>query len=383
MNTVKIKIKNLVYLLAYALLLVKIALANTTFVEFVDVRGYLFKIVYLVAFLLIGYKLIYIDKYVINSVLIIVCFVSFGILGFASSNYTELLVMIMLIVGAKGIRLKNITQCYFYVYGTVMLIALIAASIGLIENYCVQSNAYRVRWALGNTYPTDFAAGIFFMLLAYSNMKQKWKIRYTLVWSIVIAVVYYYTDARTSCLLSVMYLILLMLFNKLFLNNERPFLCKTIHGISVIIFPLMAFLSYVAVFLYDKGNSIIKALNVILNYRIGFASKAINEYGIPLLGQKIKMLGAGWGTDVSQSYFYIDNGYYYMAIVFGIFISIIVISGFTLSAYKTKNTKIHIIIIMLAINGLIEPRFINYLYNPFLMLIGSAFFTKKGTELEL
>lgn len=385
-NKYNVKINNFLFDLAYFLLLFKIALANTTFVEFIDTRSTLFKLIYPISFILIGIKFLYRKKLSIKNIVVGVSVLFISVFCYLYSDSSEIIVLLILILGIKDVDSKNVAKCFFFTYVLVLVLALFFSLFGIIDLYYVVDKSKGVRYSLGNTYPTDFAAGIFYLLLAFVYLKSYWKYRYTVIWIIIISFMYVFTKALTSTLLSALLLIIMTftnLKNSSFRYNIDKKLNRFIRIISCVAFPLCAAISAGCVALFTSGNSMMQNLNITLNYRIGFAARAFNDYGLTLFGSLINMSGAGYNTDALSSYYYIDNGYYLMFLSYGILIAVVILFGFYLLARKSNNSIINLILIFIAINGLIEPRFINYLYNPFLLFIGYALFTRKGKRLDL
>ena len=136
---------------------------------------------------------------------------------------------------------------------------------------------------------------------------------------------------------------------------------------------------------YRTGNPILRTIDIALGYRMGFSAKAIDQYGIGLFGSNITFIGAGWHTDPSKTYYYVDNGYIYAALLFGLLIMFIICFMMGYSAYYMgeNNSMISLIYIIIAVTSLFEPRLSNYLYNSFLLLFGSCAFRGVKTALLL
>ena len=372
----KIYNNDLLFVIVYALLLFKIALANTTFVEFIDVRADFFKLIYPISISCIALKIILDNKLSVKVALESIIMVIIGILCYINSSRSEILALIMLLIGMKDVRFDIVIKTFLWIYGLVTIFSLVFSLMGIIDMYTVMSDAHGLRYSMGNTYPTDFAAGVFYMLLAYTYLKKTWKTRYSVIWAVITITTYLMTKAQTSFILSILFIsgLTLTIFDRYpsyFKNRIENFIKK----ISIIVFPAFAGVSYLIVYMFEQGNAYTQILNVITNYRIGFASKFMNDYGVNMFGNYIEMTGAGWGTSTSDVYYYIDNGYYYSILFYGILLTVLFLVGFSMCAFKSKELLLNYILIFIAINALLEPRFVNYLYNPFLMLLGSLLYS--------
>lgn len=83
------------------------------------------------------------------------------------NGYDNILFMILMILGARGISFRKIVKVFF----TVSLIATVGvvagSQTGLIENLVYQQAGRNIRIAFGFAYPTSFAAHIYFLVLCF------------------------------------------------------------------------------------------------------------------------------------------------------------------------------------------------------------------------
>ena len=200
----------------------------------------------------------------------------------------------------------------------LILFSLIASLIGVIEDYTVVRKSLGiVRHSLGNTYPTDFAAGILYLEFDYVFIKKKWRKINSLILTIIDYSVYKLTDSNTILIGGLTLAVALC-----FVPNSHDHSVQTssenksiFNLISSLSFPFCAIVSFVIIRLYQSGNSLLRALDIIINYRIGFSSKALKQYGVSLFGTNISFTGGGWNTDKSKAYYYVDNGYVYIVML--------------------------------------------------------------------
>lgn len=299
-------------------------------------------------------------------------------ISFKNSNSSYILSLILILFGAKNIGLNQVVKIHFFVYFSIMIISLFLSLLGVIENYTVYNASQGIRYSLGNTYPTDFSAGIFYLILDIIFLKkQKWKLFDSFLVVILSFVVYIYTRALMSFTLCIIVNLLLII-----INSRKKFfriISKKISQLLIIIYPLLALISICATIFSTRVN-FLENVNEILDNRLSYGLLAIEKYGFSLLGRNIQFLGNGWGTEATQSsYFYVDNGYLYTGLVYGlvilIFFSLMLsIVGFRI---RKKTSVLTLILFIVAFSALGEPRFINFLYNPFLFSISYYVFFKN------
>lgn len=109
--------------------------------------------------------------------------------------------------------------------------------------------------------------------------------------------------------------------------------------------PLMGMLmSVLFSLLYPLHINIIDIIDTLLVDRIHFSYRGLSEYGVKIFGNKIPMVGAAalnYGTSQNVGvwqYFYIDNSYIYILLVYGLLITAFVIWGYCkLMDYSIDN----------------------------------------------
>ena len=373
----RITMPKLLFLIAYGLYIARAGIESTTFMSFFSNYSITRPITFFLGVILIGIKILFydkkFDKKAIRYVLIITVIF---LVEFYYTSYFELLYLSLLMIGSKKIEIKDVVKLHFGVYLSITIAAALASGIGLIENYTTISSSGVSRAAWGNTYPTDFAAGIFYLLLdyAYLNYKRMNVLRYMGMLLIVI-LSFEVTHSQTSLILGVFLLTLLMLSrSKKIANVLSSDLYKNIIAWS---FPAIAVITIYAQYIFKNNgynSPILLWLNVLMNYRLGFGSLAIQKYGLSLFGKRIEFYGAGWGTNNSETYFYVDNAYLQYALLYGLLLTAIFTLGYYLlsrySGYIDNEIKMIIVLSCISLSAITEPRIFNILYNPFFLGLG-------------
>lgn len=370
-----VKMNEFLFIISYILFLIRSAIGNTTFSEYIKVYGSTLAIILLACGILLAIKTIVIDKFVFKDVCFILVTIVLFFSSYYKSQYSDIIILMILLCSTKNIEFKKIVKTHFIVYGSVMILALISSLIGIIENYSIYSVHRGIRYALGNTYPTDFSSGVFYLLIDFVYLKyQNWEKKYSLIMIIISYIVYKYTDAKTSFILS-SFLALSMFFIKFdFLKS------KIFRQVVAISFIFLAVFSIYIQYIYSSID-ILSKIDKMINYRISYGAQALKKYDLSFLGNRIDFTGNGWGTE-KNIYFYVDNGYLQMALLYGVGVLSYFCIGYYMAIKKEELvTEISLLLLLLiAISGVFEPRFFNILYNPFIFIISIRFLNYSNAK---
>ena len=381
------------FIIPYILFLGRVAIGNTTFAEFFSIYGISLVAVFFIGLACIGLKIFFVDKYSLKTIILLMIIFVLFFVSYKNSTYVDIIILLLLFIASKNIKLDTIVRCHFFVYLTILVLAMGCALMGIIDNYAIYSNLRGYRYSLGNIYPTDFAAGTLYLMMDFVYLKRdKWKIIYSVGLIVIAYAVYRVTDANTSFILS-LFVSLATALNQTRVG-KRIFESAIFNRVTRLAFPVLAVVSIYIQYAYTTLNSSFFSIaNLLLNNRIVYGNRAINEYGLSLFGTRVNMIGSGWGTNTSETYFYVDNGYLQLALTFGLMALIIICIGFMLVCYKrlsNKSTDLGVFMIVMftiAVSAVIEPRFYNILYNAFLLDLGIEFFnfrkrkvTTRGVE---
>lgn len=302
--------------------------------------------------------------------ILFVCF-SFAVYR---NGYTELKDALLVIFGAKDISFKKLLKIYSGTIGILLLLTIILALRGYIDNLIYYQDGRRPRIAFGIGYPTDFSAYIFYILLAYFYIRGK-RIKYLEIVSGIVAAiaVYWFCDARlnTICilLLSAIFLYNRIIQkiceknNKLYIMNRLWSHCLTLSTTIASIFMILLTL------FYSTDNHAIQLINNLLNNRLFYGNRGIKIYGLSFWGQYIPQQGAGGSTESITHYFFLDVSYVsillrYGIVILGLVLLIWLIIG--IKAQKGRNWELLWAIALVAIQCAVEHHMLEVVYCPFL-----------------
>lgn len=298
------------------------------------------------------------------------------------SGYDFLVDLLILILGAYRVNFRNILKTYIAVWSVLLVVTIVGAMTGAAENlvYYQGESGERVRMALGICYPTDLAAYVAFLMFTYVCVRDEY-ITYLEIgmMAALAGAVYYITDARTDFILMLL-LVFVMLIAKKYkkkLENYRPM--KFAQKIIVIVPTMICVLIWLMTIIYRGENKILSKIDSVLSGRLWLGQRAFNDYGISLFGQYVHEKGAGGSTEWDWTYYFIDSSYISIGIKYGIVFLLLVLIGATIILKKNiwlENYMISIVFVFVLFQSVIEHHFIQYWYNPFLVL----YFSKEINE---
>ena len=332
----------------------------------------------IMSFLLLGINFcIVLPKYGYKSIFILAIFALMMLVGVNMDRSFMMFVTCALVFGAKGFDFRNIVKWYFLIGLLFIIITVIANNYGIIESkdIIIPDNTTRLsltsageRLSFGYVWSTDFATHCFFILLAYWYIRRAKLVKSEQFMFIFIAcIVGYYTDAKlgAGCIL----LLSLMTFFNKFLTGKSPFL-KLVIIILTYSIPLFALLSIILTIEYDDSNLIWVLINTfILADRLRLGNDALNEYGISICGQYVRMYGA----DNDKSYYnYIDSSFIQSIILFGVIYTILLLTAYVVichQAYKRNDYSLLLAVFVAGGSGIIAQHFLQICMNPLLIAL--------------
>lgn len=373
------KLGKKIFFICFVLLLLKLLLDNSTFIKYYDVESIANKIVIrLIVYSLLFFKLITQDKIslkLLSIYILFFCLVGLMILFNGKENILDIGVFI---ICANGIEIKQITKAFYKTLSIGVLIIVICSLTGIIENYATYRYGSEVaRYTFGMLSPTDFGAIVFYIELAFIYTKQeKFSWLNGLVFIAICVFIYVFCNARLDCILIAFTTLVTLIYTKFSFFKRH---CLLIIQLLLIFIPIIVVVTIIINIIYTPNNSFLSWLNNILSNRLYYANLGIKKYGFSLFGKDIITQGWGYnpnGFDWQFGYFYIDCGFLYVSLQYGIIYFLLVFIAlyiFSFSEYKTKRYLNVIIIFILFISNIVDQHIAQFLYNPFIFTIGLLF----------
>lgn len=305
-----------------------------------------------------------------------------GVLTYMGTRDILYFALMVIIIGAKDVDLDKILSVWLIIIITIMILAFIASQLGIIKNLQYVSTDFLtkkkiIRNSFGIIYSTDFAAHIFFCGLTLFYLRRDYLKWYDFIAGIIAALlVYHYCRAKLDAL-SILITTLLFLFASL--SKENDVWKKFWSIIGPIITPITCIIMIILTYIY-KQECPLEWLNKFISGRLFWGKTGIEEYGITLLGQKLKLIGFGRTTVFPLNYNFIDISYINMLVVSGVvFLSAFMLIYIFIGYIHRRNTFLLCVLFMIALNCAIAHHMVEISYNIFTL----ALFTSiTGKEYE-
>lgn len=296
-----------------------------------------------------------------------------------TSGAHYLLPTVMLVLAARQVSFRRIMQVYLAVVGSILLLAFIAAEIGLIKNITFVTDD-GVRQSFGVVYTTDFAAHIFYICAAYLYLQAR---RFRLVMLIPallgLVVIYQFTKTMTDTIALVVlisgYLVYVYRRKNQHLKWLRPLL-----RYSFLTLPIASGLMIGLSNIFNYQDKLLVTLNDALSTRLALGQNALLTYGVKLFGQSPIPIN-GWGGDRVNTftngvglttYFFIDSSFLNMLISYGLLFTVVVLVGITWFLYQRTQQNdylLPVIMMAIAISSMFDQHFLEVTYNSFILML--------------
>ena len=140
-----------------------------------------------------------------------------------------------------------------------------------------------------------------------------------------------YKISTTRLVLAIYSIFIVTVILSRILNSNRKH--KILMLFSTIMFPCAAIMTFFVSIYYAK-NGFFMSLNKLLNNRLEFNARAFITYKISIIGEKIITSNEGFDANYVNRYFYVDSGYVYSLISYGIVFFIILMVLYSLLSRK-------------------------------------------------
>ncbi|MCR1901941.1 hypothetical protein [Ligilactobacillus apodemi] len=333
-----------VYLSAFALYLLAMALKGTMLVNFLITERGIFYLSAVPALFVMG-KILFLDDYDWKELVIYLLLETLLFAVGTNANEYMIFYLLFFIVGAKGINVDRILQVYLIVNLSVIALAFIFSSSGFVKNVTVtRTDSPAVRFALGAVYPTDLASRVFFMMIAYAALKRfSFSLAEYCSYVALTALTYIVTDTRIDLMLMVLLLLCIALYRPIekLLNHLSAWMLTAISTFYVFLIIIMGYL-------YSPHIGILEKINHFLSGRLFYERLAFTNYNVTPFGQFIYQNGFGGGFKVVD-YFYIDASYVRTLMMHGVLVFMLMLILFYLLFARFKTEKLNYWIICLAL----------------------------------
>ena len=345
------------------------------------------KICVAIAILITIYRCTCIDRNDITDACIIGILLVIGISNLLIRHDRSFLAYVLMIISVRGMSFRRIVSCLIITGSFIMLAAVIASQLGLIENLVYNSRNGRHAYALGIMYTTDFAAHVFFLFLGFMYIKRgKLKALEYAVIAVLALVIFEITRARNNTICILLFLTATFAYNLVIdhaSSNTVNCIIKAVCVMSVL-FIITCIVTVIAItVLYTPDNATFAALDIPLGGRFYMGNQAFRNYGLAMFGNNIPQKGLGGASGFQDWYFFLDISYVNVLLCKGIVvfaamlliyfrcvsrcIPIMKCNGLTAQVYAHKNVYLLTIFAVIALQCTIEHHWAELVYNYFVL----------------
>lgn len=334
---------------------------------------------------IILFKIFYYDKVTYKWIVSFLCLFLLSIITYIKSDSAMLLYTVILVYGANGIKFEYILKFFRNISTVIIILITISAFMGVLPNLVFFSSNGAKRMAMGFYYPTDYVAFLDYIIWAdmYILLSEKKEIfKKSILYIFVAVLTYLFCNSRLGSSM-ILISVLFLWYTKLMENRKIHKFSKYIY---THIYTISALVTVILVYLYTENpnNPILGKLDTFFNYRLYYSKLGVIRYGYSLFGQHIEMVTTTNSTVadyLKSNYFYIDSSYMAIILTYGIVTMFILCLAFSKAIkrdLKAGNLYSVIILFLVSIDSLIGQQLLNPVYNPFLFLALSSFYTTRN-----
>ncbi len=286
-----------------------------------------------------------------------------------------------LIVGAKNIHFDRILKVFFGVSLVILAAAMICSQAGMIENLVYPSVRGGVRQCFGTIYPTDFAAHIFYMAMAALCMNNRRIHIADIVIVGALGVFVYkacsaFTGTMTLGLAAIGMIAVMIVQRRLEQKEELAGIDAPLAWWNGILrFLTLAPVFFAALFigmvhLYRPESAFWAKLDQILSLRLSVSAEGTANYAYRLFGQHVEEFGNGRSIETREHYFFLDDSYLRMALIYGIVILIVVLLMMIIIANRAvryQRCMLYLAMLLIALHCFMEQHLLEMAFNPFIL----------------
>ena len=311
-------------------------------------------------------------KYFTISVLILIIFL-------ISAVVTKRLYLInyaLFIINGMTVDFRKIVNSSFWGTLIATLTVVVASKMGILSDL-VYITGGRISHSFGFSYFSHLSFLVFYLFLNYLFLRGKSITYFEIIGLFAIDyLVYSTTTNRLSHYLGIFVLLMFVLAIKLNWIKFKSYFFKIF---SLYSYSVGLLLSIYIANNYDPGEVIWRNLNHLLSNRLGFQKIAFALYQPQLFGNDIQMVGNYeieiLNRIVTENSFYLDSGFLYSWLGYGILFTTLLIILYTsifYKAYKNKDKAIYIWCMAIFFFSFINNTWVNITYNPLLFMLGGS-----------
>ena len=362
---IKINTKETLYLIGYFLMGLSVVVIGNSYLfgsrrfQICEVVQYLSAVVFLWSFCIDKYKIIDFLSVFLLGIVILISSVIMHDITFALYGIS--------IVTALNVDVRRIVKSSVINNVIFLGMVIVPALLGFIPDDIYYHEGMKAH-CLGFAYYSNVPCIVLMETLAiYWLIQSKKKERWFLALSLPVHIlVYKICTVRLEFYAYIIFILFVAILSGINVNKQH----KIMTYIATFIYPVTAALVILASLKY-KSSAILSIFNEMISYRLKFNLQGFEQYGVKLIGQKIQSNQEYIDQNFVNHYFYIDCGYVYMLIGYGLILFVVIMFLYSfLSHYamKTNNIKLVSWCFIICIFSVINNIMFNTALNPLLIL---------------
>ena len=272
-----------IYFIAFVLYFICAYIQDTTLSE--SLNGHVLRLVSYISLPLLLFKIYILDNWDKKDILIISVLIVLGIVTWRKAQDMQLLLIVPLVVGAKGVHFKDIIYWYIYLSVILMISMALFSLLGIIPNLVYRAAPRPPRYSLGMIYTSSLATHYLYIVLAYCYAKFS-KLGW-LDYSLIIfgdVIIMLVTNTKLDFIATLFVVPIMFIAQRAFKGYKWSRIFASFWWMAV---PILATIMIFASYFYDSSNHIMKKINALTSGRLDLGYRAFSNYNVKLLGQTI------------------------------------------------------------------------------------------------
>lgn len=289
-----------------------------------------------------------------------------------STSRLYLLVYMMLLINARYSTFRHIVKTSFIMTVFSVLFVVLCCKAGIVEDLVYSRNGVENAHSYGFGHYSSISYFALYLTIMWLYLRQ------TVIGYLEIAAIiafnlgiYYATTTRLGFYIAILVIIMYIVLVKFdFINTAS----KLFMFFASIGFYTTFIVCLIINYFYDSTNPTLLMIDKLLNNRLGMGNTALKLYNPKLFGQMIEMVGiktAVFGTG-NNTYFYIDSGYIYALLGYGIIFTLIILTLYTMVMRNTAKNKQYVLLIWsiaVMLFTVSNNAWVSITYNPLLFYV--------------
>ena len=361
--------QEIVFLALYAVF-AACSIIDSSLIEIGTVMKY---VRYLTIFLLL---ILFCRMYITSKRDLVIAFIIVLIFGIVtmSVHQTQLLVTMAFLICAKATTFRRIVWVSLLATLFSLFVVVGSCLMGFIPDYTYdRPELGLIAHSFGFSYYSEIPFLLLFLWIEYLYIRKK-KLYMMEVFGCVLGsyLIFRIFSLRLVFAISIVCIILYVVFVKyewISLKNRFVGLCAKIG------FPVCAIGAISLAYFYNPNIKWMQILDQqVFNTRLANGCEAFRRYGASLFGQIMEMTGnteVAYGSKSAADYFYVDCGYVYSYLYYGIVFTVIIVFVFAWITNRSRfneNKMLFVWAVIIMLFTVVNNAWLTVRYNPFIFV---------------